>query len=159
MNRLAHVEPVKMAVAEAKGQGVLRICEYGHEGQNTLGDFVHQVSGAGTQTVELCSLDEFFHKKELSRLDFIKLDAEGAETKVLRGARQLLEKFKPVILLELLDPALRKQGSSADELVRLLVSMGYAIFDFSTETGLVVPSKSATHSDNVVAAPPGYAPG
>jgi len=150
-NGLRNVQPVKKAVAEARGEGVLRICEYGHEGQNTLGEFVHQVSGLGTQPVELCSLDDYFASPGLTRLDLIKIDAEGAEAKVLAGARGLIAKFQPVILLELLDSALRKQGSSADSVLALLREFDYQIFDFSAETGRLVPSTSGSHSENVVA--------
>ncbi len=159
LNRLDNLRPVKRAVADTAGKAVLRICEYGHEGQNTLGDFVHQVSGAGTQAVELCSLDCYFASENLSRLDFIKIDAEGAEEKVLRGARGLIEKFQPVILLELLDAALRKQGSSAETVLKLLAELGYRIFDFSSATGRLVESGSEPHSENIVAGPQGFEPG
>lgn len=37
---------------------------------------------------------------DLARLDWIKIDVEGAEIEVLKGARQLIEKFNPRILVE-----------------------------------------------------------
>jgi FkbM family methyltransferase len=36
----------------------------------------------------------------LERLDWIKIDVEGAEIEVLKGARQLIEKFNPRIIVE-----------------------------------------------------------
>lgn len=151
LNQLTNVRPVQKAVADLSGKGVLRICEYGHEGQNTLGDFVHQVKEAGTERVELCSLDDHFAAESLERLDFIKIDVEGAEYKVLAGARQILTRFKPIILLEALDPALGKQGSSTAEVTAFLKSLGYRIYDFSPATGRLVASDFARHSDNIVA--------
>jgi FkbM family methyltransferase len=153
LNQLSNVQTVRKAVANAGGQGLLRICEYGHEGQNTLGDFVHKVSEEGVQDVELCTLDDFFKDEKLSRLDFIKIDVEGAEHKVLSGGRELISRFKPVIMLELLDSALNKQGSSAKEVVSLLNDMGYLIYDFSPKTGRLAESDLKAHSDNIVASP------
>ena len=153
LNQLTNVQTERKAVAEAGGKGLLRICEYGHEGQNTLGDFVHKVNGAGTQEVELCSLDDYFKNEKLTHLDFIKIDVEGAEHKVLSGSQGIISRFKPVIMLELLDPALNKQGSSAKEVVSLLKGMGYLIYDFSPRTGRLVESDFKTHSDNIVASP------
>jgi len=151
LNRLSNVRPVKKAVAESWGKGVLHVCGYGHEGQNTLGDFVHKVQGVSTEPVELCSLDTYFSSEKLTRLDLIKIDVEGAEQRVLSGARGLISRFKPIILLELLDPALRKQGSSAEAVIGLLKEMGYLIYDFSPETGRLIRSELITHSENIVA--------
>lgn len=44
------------------------------------------------------ALDEY--EKDLSKLDWIKIDVEGAEIEVLKGARQLIEKFNPRIIVE-----------------------------------------------------------
>lgn len=59
----------------------------------------------------------------------IKVDVEGAEGLVFRGATETLRKFRPVILSELSDPLLRELGDSAHELVRMLESAGYSVLD------------------------------
>lgn len=45
-------------------------------------------------------LDDFDPIKNLKRIDFIKLDAEGAELPSLQGAQFLLEKHKPILFFE-----------------------------------------------------------
>lgn len=45
-------------------------------------------------------LDDFEPIKNLEKVDFIKLDAEGAELPSLRGAQKLLEKHKPILFFE-----------------------------------------------------------
>jgi FkbM family methyltransferase len=151
LNRLTNVRPIHKGVSDGSGTGVLHICEYGHEGQNTLGDFVHEVNGAGTETVELCSLNDYFSNEKLSRLDFIKIDVEGAEFKVLSGARELISRYKPIVMLEVLDEALHKQGSSADQVIALLKELGCHLYTFSPVTGRLVPSEDYQHSENIVA--------
>lgn len=46
------------------------------------------------------ALDDLFKWEELSRLDYLKIDVEGAEHEVLMGARKTIEKFRPIIQAE-----------------------------------------------------------
>jgi FkbM family methyltransferase len=55
----------------------------------------------GVNQVEITTLDEFVKYEELDRIDFIKVDIEGYEFKFLKGAKQSLNKFRPLILIEL----------------------------------------------------------
>jgi hypothetical protein len=48
--------------------------------------------------INVISLDNKFSK--IKRLDLIKIDAEGHEVLILKGADQLIKKFKPMILTE-----------------------------------------------------------
>lgn len=54
-------------------------------------------SGLSTFTV---TLDELFEWEGLDRFDFLKIDAEGAEKQVLIGAKRIIEKYRPIILME-----------------------------------------------------------
>ena len=47
------------------------------------------------------SLDELFKWEKLDRLDYIKIDAEGEEDKVLKGAEKIIEKYSPIIQAEI----------------------------------------------------------
>lgn len=60
---------------------------------------------------------------------FIKIDVEGFEMEVLSGAEVTLEKHRPLILSELSDSLLRKNGSSAQEVVGLLRKHRYRVAD------------------------------
>ncbi len=46
------------------------------------------------------TLDDFFHRHSLPRIDFIKCDVEGHELDVLRGAKEILQRYRPILLLE-----------------------------------------------------------
>lgn len=48
------------------------------------------------------ALDDLFAWEGLSRLDYLKIDAEGAEQQVLAGARTILARFRPIIQVEIL---------------------------------------------------------
>lgn len=77
--------------------------------------------------VRVVDLDHF----NLTRLDFMKMDIEGFETRALRGARETIARLKPVLLIEVNEGALIRAGSSREELLKTIQDYGYT----STITG------------------------
>jgi FkbM family methyltransferase len=51
--------------------------------------------------VELVTIDDFVRERGLDRVSLIKIDVEGSEDDVLAGARETLEKFHPLIFIEI----------------------------------------------------------
>jgi FkbM family methyltransferase len=71
---------------------------------------------AQLKRIQLVTLDEVFAD---TRLDLVKIDVEGHEMSVLRGARQVLERDRPTLVLEALVDA------SLDELFAEFEPLGY----------------------------------
>lgn len=63
----------------------------------------------------------------LDRLDFLKIDAEGMELKVLRGGEGTLRGFRPLIFIELNRGALARQDASPERIVAYLAGLDYRI--------------------------------
>ncbi|MBO4780213.1 MAG: FkbM family methyltransferase, partial [Selenomonadaceae bacterium] len=53
----------------------------------------------GSESAQIITLDSYVREKNLPRVDFIKLDVEGAELDVLRGAATTITRFKPILAL------------------------------------------------------------
>lgn len=51
--------------------------------------------------VECKTLDFFVNENDIKRLDFIKIDVEGHELKVLYGAEDSIKQFRPIMLIEI----------------------------------------------------------
>jgi len=72
---------------------------------NRAGGFVsNQTQASIGQTVEKIDIlrpDEVVDSLNIQRIDFIKIDVEGFEEHVLRGARETLSHFRPLVVLEL----------------------------------------------------------
>ena len=81
---------------------------------------IHQIK------VKTLKLDSYLRFKKINKVDFIKIDVEGAELEVLRGAKSLLKgPNAPDLLIEVVDEYLRDGSSSRQELIQYLNGFGY----------------------------------
>jgi FkbM family methyltransferase len=69
-------------------------------------------TGAGHVTVTMRPMDAWVAQAALDRLDFMKLDVEGAELLVLAGAEQTVARFRPLILAEFDEYWMSTRGQS-----------------------------------------------
>lgn len=89
--------------------------------------------------VQVTSLDDFFRDFELTRLDFVKIDVEGAEILVLRGMSELLGRgLRPNILLEI---SVGDGLTQATEIPEFLGRYGYQAFRVARQTHKIDVSK------------------
>ena len=58
-----------------------------------------RMDDAGTEVAQVIMLDDYVREKNLPRVDFIKLDVEGSELEVLKGAATTISRFKPILAL------------------------------------------------------------
>ena len=77
--------------------------------------------------VEVKTLDQIC--AHLPRLDFIKMDIEGAELDALRGARKTLSRFRPVITVEQSEINHLYFGYDSTDLLSFMHDAGYTLFD------------------------------
>ena len=75
--------------------------------------------------VAFVKLDTYAGAHKLGRVDFIKLDVDGYETKILRGARELLKRDRPTLIVEMGDYWQQSVGDSIEALVEVLDDVGY----------------------------------
>ena len=95
---------------------------YGHSGKSSV---IGKDSGDSV-AVESVSIDNFTEEHE--KPDLIKIDVEGAEARVLKGAKSTLKRFHPKLFLEIHDEAkLNTFGNSSREIEQLLQEVGYYI--------------------------------
>ncbi len=126
-NGFKHVHLTRAAVSEAPGTGTLVF-----ESQSELRGL--GPAGAAGETVDLVSLDESLERHGWASVDVLKLDAEGAETAILRGARRLLANHSPLVMAE------RLHGDRVDtELVEAFRAQGYAPYFLVPGPGILAP--------------------
>jgi FkbM family methyltransferase len=80
------------------------------------------------QQVRATTIDALVAQHELDP-GFIKIDVEGAEHEVLRGAEATLRNARPVVLAELSAELLARNGTSAAAVIALLNELEYRLVD------------------------------
>lgn len=115
--RFRNVTTFPLALSDAPGQARLQI-------QPNIGaSYVNRSQGV---PVEVTTLDAHLLSR-LHRCDFLHLDAEGYEPRILEGAKGLIECFHPAILTEVSDQWLLRAGSSERDYLAQLAELGYTM--------------------------------
>ncbi len=75
------------------------------------------------EQVKITSLDKYFYDKK-TKINFIKIDTEGFEPEVLKGAKQIINSSKPLIYIEL---GGGKFLQSSKDAIKILYDYGYKL--------------------------------
>jgi FkbM family methyltransferase len=121
LNTSRAVTAHEMGVSDRAGHAAV-VEVRGHSGAAYL--------GPGADVV-VTTLDDFCEHAHVDRVDLIKIDAEGAELRILRGAARVLHRCRPTILLELNAPTLEREHSSPAQVLAHLRAFGYRVYTIS----------------------------
>lgn len=116
--------------ARESGVGQLKVFK-GMEEYSCAGAAEHRSVRGLTPSIEeirKTTIDDLVFAQGLSP-GFIKIDVEGFEMEVLAGSTKTITEYRPVILSELSDSLLRKNGSSAHEVIEFLARHRYRVID------------------------------
>lgn len=83
----------------------------------------------GTLTVSTVTLDDFVARHRISRIDFMKVDIQGAELLLLAGGRQALAGLRPDMILEVSPADMAGIGKTSRDLLRALEACGYRVHE------------------------------
>ena len=80
--------------------------------------------------VSVTTIDTYVQKHSFDHIDILKIDVEGAERQVLRGAQNLLSSGElPIVFLEMMFVEHFEGQALFHELTEMLVTHGYSLFD------------------------------
>ena len=88
-------------------------------------------TGSGQATTEMIELDQFFLRDHPTDVDFIKIDTDGSDYQVLRGARRLLSEKRVLgVGIECQFHGLvHEEANTFRNIDRLVTGMGFSLFD------------------------------
>ncbi len=134
LNKLKNIEAEMLAISNNNGWKTFY-------SQYNISSFYqnHVTKNAGLKTAETkslrvrtTSLDSYVIRKKIKKISLIKIDVECAEMEVLQGAKKILAKHSPNLLVEVIDSYLRTAGHTEKELIDYLKGFGYRPFVFES---------------------------
>lgn len=138
-NGYTNVTLLELALSDRDERALLYLGE--KSGWHTLLPDLPQ-RAQGTIEVQQRQLDAVLEELGTQRVDVIKIDVEGAELRVLAGARDTLIRNDHVVLLMDLHPHL---GTSSVEVCQFLQDLGFSLFDMrDPRAPVVVPEQLTT---------------
>jgi FkbM family methyltransferase len=111
--------------------------------------------GIFTDAVEVITIDDYMARSRLPHLDLVKIDVDGFEHKVIRGAKNTLERWAPALVMELGAYTLTAVGDNLNALLQTIFTAGYLVFHERTHEQLSSHEEIAAcipeqHTINVV---------
>ena len=135
-NRFTNVTVERSAMSDHVGTGHLALSD-----QPEL-NALTQDGNASTEQVPLVTLDERMQTLGWSSIDFLKLDAEGAEQAILDGGRRFLTELSPLVQIEL-----RTESTVNLSLLQTLRDLDYQPYRVVPGLGVLVPLDLSTAPD------------
>lgn len=90
------------------------------------GNSIYGNSSHSSQIVKCLTLDRFIEQEAIQRIDWIKIDVEGAELDVLEGMRSIIQQQPDIrLLIEYCPSNLERAGTSAGALIDKLNELGF----------------------------------
>jgi len=147
LNGLTNVTVRKLALGAETGVGDL-ICTPLMPGTGSLETNIVEAlkrsdAPKTSEQVQISTLDRDVAENGLPAPDFIKIDVEGLELEVLRGARNILEQCRPALFLEMHGATMDEKRRKVSEIVAWLEQNGYRRI-MHVESGSSISSSNPT---------------
>ena len=136
INGFSNAAVVETALSDSQGEAPFSVIHDENEALNIrCSGFGIDDLGGFQITVSMTTLDAFAEAEKLERLDFIKVDVEGHESAVFKGAVNCLDKFRPTIVFEAGFP--HETEADRQSIRDTLAGAGYSLVGMLIEHGVV----------------------
>jgi hypothetical protein len=122
LNGATNVIPLRLACAATSGDRRMRT--FADSGWSHLA-----LNNEGGEPVHATTIDETVDALGITRLDVLKIDAEGADFQVVLGARSALRRLRPYVLME--THHLHRFGATTEMVLDCFASLNYEVSAFS----------------------------
>lgn len=126
LNNLSNIEVIEKAVSNKAGIVIFKTPSaiIRNSGRSSMRDIEEHYITLNVETVTIDSMLNSFKK-----ISLIKMDIEGAEGLALEGMEGLINRDRPVIIMELSDKYLKQMGYSGELVLAFLRDKKYKVYD------------------------------
>jgi FkbM family methyltransferase len=150
LNQLSNVETVPCAASDVSGETTFYLT------RTSVGVPTDSSSCVGFRAdvepirVPTITVDDYVRQHGVTRLDLVKIDAEAAESKVLKGAAQTIARHRPYIICEVLDNV---EHGLAQQMMEALAYVFFHIAPAGLEKRATLSGSLAVDQRNYLLAP------
>lgn len=141
LNDIHNVSIYQMAVSDFSGMTTLKMPDMGSWGLSTIGSNTN-FNTVTERQIKCIDLDSFVADNQIKKVHFMKLDTEGAELYILRGAKKMILRDRPIILMEYNQRNMNQCGVNKNDIHQLLTEMQYEWQAISDDDILCSPVKN-----------------
>lgn len=146
LNTFKNINVLHSGLGEKKSNGYLKVGVKDNRGMNR----VEKNKSDNSVNIALTTMDDFVSENNIKRLDLIKMDVEGYEYNVLKGAQKTIAFLRPKMFIEINDDLLRMQETSAKSVISMLCELNYkAINSRTSKTISIVDNFEKCHFDAI----------
>lgn len=138
LNGITNVQTYNLGISDYNGEAILQTCK-SHNGLHTLGTSPKRFSDIVPVPIRVATLDSMFYDRSIP-VDYIKIDTEGGEYNILKGAEKTIRAYKPAIQLEWNLINMSQAHVTEDMLSGLLKDYGYVELSMVEEEKYFIPS-------------------
>jgi hypothetical protein len=109
-------------------------------GLSTIGSNPLRFKPHTKREVECIDLDTFVERHHIEKVHFMKLDTEGSELAILRGAQKMIARDHPIMIMEYNETNMKQCNARKKDLDDFLGQMGYTWKLISSEDILCIPA-------------------
>jgi len=144
LNGFDNVQTLNIALTDTTGHSKFF---FPSEGQEAHGSLMKNrtFTEDSIENVNTDRLDEVLLRLNINKVDLIKIDVEGAELLVIRGAKTLLcGESKPIILFECAENQCASFGFRVFDVLREIAALGYVIEQVDYGNWVAIPKQEMT---------------
>jgi FkbM family methyltransferase len=119
LNSIKNIYPLKLALGE-RDEGLIELrvkSSYRLDGTDLT----------GSELIPMRTLDALIKENAVNHVDFLKMDVDGYEAKVVRGAIHTLEHHRPIMFFEITPSILKNNENDFTYLLSMLDELGYHV--------------------------------
>ncbi len=130
LNNLNNITPLNVAVGEKEKKAKLYSVSENNSGMNRI--FENDTISFNSEIITIKTLDELVLEQNITTVNAIKIDVEGYEYKVLKGAYNTLKAKHPILFIEIDENNLKEQHCTPAEIFQFLFDLNYSVFEAET---------------------------
>lgn len=145
INAFSNISTFQIGLSDKEEELLFNVSQAGYDAWNSFAK-LKELEDSCSISIKTTTLDSFLNQQEISDVNLIKIDVEGWEMNVLKGAKDLLSKEKaPVLMIEFTEGNAFSAGYYCGEIYDYVKKYGYNWYRYDSKQNTLVYEEKKLH--------------